>query len=571
MLTRRAAALALGGDTQGARRKGSPPQIGSWPSSRLTAIRHAPITVGVPQPRPCNLARPRRRLEHHGTMVARARTGLWSAVLLLSVGCQRANVPPGPLPTSPSGPSANGPATLWDSVHYAKDSTLNNAGAIRVTIADGDYVRAQVPGYPDYFMGRKVLRNTDETWSYGLVLRKMDWDRHTLALDHVVFKADPYPYALGDSNRIGGGLGAYDPDIISFNGELWVAFECVHLGFLWSNHETIFIEPIYSVCMGALDLVHGIGTATLTRTYVAVEGQRGPNGNYYSASVPRLLAYQGRAYLYWTAAQYQPAPSHKWINLTIRGTELKINQYHQLMPMRANGSFGSVHSSSSAETTEVWGLNANDPSSNVTADGYQMMTDGTWIYAVGALGGDGGTSGTITCLTPDGLSSGCYRLSIARSKQPLAVDTFNADILPSVQLPSNPVSYGFFFRDPHGTYLFMAGFGKAGGQPPRPENVLNVLPFNVNGATATTLAFSLTSTDKPICGTLGGTRCEWNGNKACSGLGQPSSDCVACCGGTVTGTEGCGTVGGNTCEWNGNGACGGLGAPTKDCDFCCVR
>jgi Trypsin len=71
------------------------------------------------------------------------------------------------------------------------------------------------------------------------------------------------------------------------------------------------------------------------------------------------------------------------------------------------------------------------------------------------------------------------------------------------------------------------------------------------------------------CGQRGGTRCEFNGNHACGGVGVYSPDCDVCCGGALTEPRSCGELGGTTCEFNGNNACGGLGAPSSDCDFCC--
>lgn len=112
------------------------------------------------------------------------------------------------------------------------------------------------------------------------------------------------------------------------------------------------------------------------------------------------------------------------------------------------------------------------------------MTDGTWIYATGALGGDG-------CIGPDGMSAGCYRLAISRAKQPLEQMVFNSDILPSSELPANPLSYGFFFKDQQGAYMFMGAFGQQNEDSSSLFYFLNVDPVNLPQYHATELAFPM--------------------------------------------------------------------------------
>jgi hypothetical protein len=379
----------------------------------------------------------------------------------------------------------------------------------------GEIVRAQVPGHPDYFLGREVYAehaSPPACGHYRLVLKRMNWATRTMTRVGTVFQANPQcsatacescvGHALGDGNLIGGMLGAYDPTIVEADGELWVAFECVHQGLMWQGAPQYYAAPLYSSCMGRLDVSAGIENAQLapSSTFVAVVGLSNLAGesNFYSGSVPKLLAFGGAHYLYWTAVQYRFGGSGaEWIDLTVRGVELQRElTYGLLSPVHVGGGTGSVYSRS-LDTYEVLGLVSADSTANAAADVFQVTTDGTSVFVTAALGGG-------DCRNPYAATSstGCYRAAIIRSAQALGEHVFNApplgaaEHLPVAGLPANPWDYGYFVRDAAGSWFLMGRLLNPVGPLLVPGNQHVVLPFNLvfDAATATSSGPSLNGT-----------------------------------------------------------------------------
>jgi hypothetical protein len=195
----------------------------------------------------------------------------------------------------------------------------------------------------------------------------------------------------------------------------------------------------------------------LSRTYVVVDGRSAdPRDKFvYSASDPKLLAFGGRLYLYWTAVKYWYPPGarkRELINITTRGMELE-QERTGLRRVWGKGSAGPVASYDPARNIQVWGVEPGDPRSSQTVDMFSIVPIGGRIYATAGVGGSG-------CLVPEGQSSGCFRPVISVSDIPLGRDIFNHHVLPEELLPSNAQDYLRIFRKPDGSLFMIGNFRK---------------------------------------------------------------------------------------------------------------
>lgn len=300
------------------------------------------------------------------------------------------------------------------------------------------------PALGDVWVAR-ILNNTDPAdlcsgTTISLALAKMDWKKLRLQQLQKTFDTSAGGVPIGDGHII---ASAYDPSVEAWNTELWVAFECTGPGLRASS------------CVGPLASDQTIDRA---RTTVVVKGTSAD-----SASVPSLLSHQGHLYLYWTDVHANQAV---WSDITGWGTELTQEQsgLRRLLPKASDGTpIMTPLSPKGALTMEVFGLDPNDPRSNTTADIQSAVSDGTWIYFTGGRGGSG-------CVTPLGTEPGCYRLTIGRSKSPLAYHSFNQELIPDSILPPNPQEYYRFVyrRDKKSTWL-------VGGVFLNPANLPNVM------------------------------------------------------------------------------------------------
>jgi len=294
----------------------------------------------------------------------------------------------------------------------------------------------QIPGQPDMFAGRVSQSAT----SWSLAVGRMNWNTNTISNLRPILTP---PVAIPQGRTI---TTAYDPSIAFFNNEFWAAFECHGTGF----------DGSAAACMGPLDINGAIDTA---RTYIAVLGNSSrSDGMIHSASVPKLLNYQNRLYLYWTAVNIDATPPNNWKNITSWGVELE-QEPGPLKRLWAKGAGGPIPSND-PRAVEVWGLGTDDRSDTV-ADVFQVFTDGRYVYATAARGGRG-SGGSDLCLTPLNPSGGCYRLSVSRASSPLGLHIFNQDIAADGQLPSNPHEYGRIIVLPDGSSRIMGQFLPAG-------------------------------------------------------------------------------------------------------------
>ncbi len=184
--------------------------------------------------------------------------------------------------------------------------------------------------------------------------------------------------------------------------------------------------------MTPLDLERGIDTS---RLYIAVEGRsQDPSDEAHpSASVPKLLSFDGRAFLYWTIVRVRKS-DNAWLDLTGRGIELVPEDGgSRLVP---NG-YGVKMPSNHPLAVEVMGP---EPDSQL-ADAYEIRKIGSEFYLFGSIG---------NCLTPTDHTPGCYRLTIRKSREPLGRHIFNRDRVAEGLLPSNPVQYMRLMETPTG-------------------------------------------------------------------------------------------------------------------------
>jgi hypothetical protein len=317
----------------------------------------------------------------------------------------------------------------------------------------------QIPGQSDLFLGRardygepgsgnKCDRRPSGVAVQWLALYKMNWQAHSLNYVQDVLKP-PMRIAAADDRPV---LlkNAYDPSVISYNGELWVAFECGGAGFRGA-----------SVCIGPLDR----NTYTINdprRVNMVIEGGPAENGFMYSASSPILIVFRGRVYVYWAALQGDTA-SGKWFADAVRGMEV-VQERSGLRRMWGLGSVGRPAPSYAPHlNVEVAGVDASDPMSDQSVDLKGAYVSGNDIYMTAGLGGRG-PGGKLNCYSGGGASYGCFRLQIFRSSSPLGPEIFNRHPLTGPKLPFNPTGYSRFFTDNHGQLSIMGYFF-----PPHPN------------------------------------------------------------------------------------------------------
>lgn len=322
----------------------------------------------------------------------------------------------------------------------------------------------QIWDFPDLFIGRMMnardARRPCDADSWSLVLEQMDWSKHRLTVLDTILKTPA---------KIAGGLevwSAYDPSIVNFGGEYWVAFECA-----FRNLKGVGA----SACIGPFDPHHPSRGIDLSRTYPIVFGRSAlPNDPYtYSASVPKLFVYYNRLFVYWAAIKIRSAPPHTWIDITTRGMEL-VQQGGRGGRLWPKGASGPVASFDPAHNVEVFGIVPSDPRSNQRAEVFSVRLVDGLVYAPGVLGGSG-------CLNIAGKSPGCSRLSISISRQPLGYHIFNQVMVPEADLPRNPVAYVRIVRDSKNELYLMGLALRARHQDRALQSGLFIMPLPPNG------------------------------------------------------------------------------------------
>ena len=294
-------------------------------------------------------------------------------------------------------------------------------------VCNGAY--SQLPGQPSLFVGR--IRQTQDptdcrTGAWTLALFRMNWATLDLNFEKFLLSV---PAATSDEISITNG---YDPYPVAFNGEIWVAFECV------GRHITGT-----SACVAPLKRdLSGLDTARLT-VPVMERPARPDAPTTFTASVPKLLAFGSRLFLYWTPVQRQKSDPSKWVNLGARGLELEV-EHGGARRLWAWGSEGrAVGAADPRLTVDVLARRTADPTADQVADISAVESVGCWIYVVASVGGVG-------CLYPNDAAPGCYRLQVTRSTASLGPNVFGQEFLVAPSLPRGAQIYARLVEDPGG-------------------------------------------------------------------------------------------------------------------------
>jgi len=337
----------------------------------------------------------------------------------------------------------------------ASESFLGQKGAVQIGYDGCNSVSfAQIPGHIADFVGRHLV-NTDPLngcsgTHFSLSLYRMDWANNHLRYVHPMF-AVPQPIPGGATVD-----SAYDGSVAELNGTIWVAFECVGVNITG-----------VATCVGPYDAA--TGTVDPMRTSVPVFGAAADGSDDYSASVPKLLAFGGKLYLYWTAVRMSKLDGH-WIALTTRGARM-VESGGKLWAAGAGGA--SVPSLDPAHNIEVWGNVSTDPQATAVADTGGVYTDGKHIFATTILSAPCGLHGVYPV--------GCkYRSAIARTINPLSPQTFRAGAqLDAKYLPSNAQGYARFYQRPDGSTHVMGFYPASPPGAPNPLPLTGLIGFPV--------------------------------------------------------------------------------------------
>jgi hypothetical protein len=307
----------------------------------------------------------------------------------------------------------------------------------------------QIPGYPNLFAGRYIESNTctaDGSVPDGLMtlgLAQMSRGKDGFPDGFVWVKKPLFAYTQSASVLSGDGnfytvpaqtiqdgyviYTAYDPSVITYDGELWVAFECTYVG---AHAADSCMAPL--ITNGDATGAHWHVDAART-TVVVSDGSANPYDFYaHAASVPKLVVFQGSVYLYYSSGRFWKDGG---VDINVRGVKLWQVAGSTGKVFRVNGLTQPAFAYDDSTSVEVMGVDPGDPLSNRVADAFGAYTDGTYIYLTGAVGGGA------DCPDPGGNGPGCYRLSIARTALPVGYHSFNSFRVPDSSLPVNPQEY----------------------------------------------------------------------------------------------------------------------------------
>jgi hypothetical protein len=291
---------------------------------------------------------------------------------------------------------------------------------------------AAIPGQPNMFIGRVLAIGSQSFCAAGnfttqpaLGIFQMNWPSNEMVFQNDLF---------GTPITINGIYvrSSYDPSIMTYNGENWIAWECTpHYGGL----------EYVSSCMAPL--LPDFSGIDQTRFSVPVRGNTGPSPNnpsqmisLSSASIPQLLNFGGTPYIYW-------AIDH---NIAVNTASNSMASRGAMLQQDVNGKFWVFGAGSTPIQTDDPGLTTvvrDVVSGDTTADHVSQVRivyadqTGQGLYTISNVGG---TNGSI-CLNPASVSQGCWRTEINYTTEPLAYNTFSQNPLPTTNFPINPTGY----------------------------------------------------------------------------------------------------------------------------------
>jgi len=318
---------------------------------------------------------------------------------------------------------------------------LGENGALQFTVMANGAPRscnevsfAAIPGDAAHVIGR--YDNGCANSSFSLARYAIDWTAQTLTLVNLAFDTSGGSVAVSKGDSIST---AYDATVMSYGGELWVAFEC---------GGTIAGATTASSCVGPMNASTGVLDASRTNVVVLGNNSLG-DGYYYSASVPELLDYGGTPYIYWSAVKMGATAPNTWVNITGRG--MKLVEVPASGGQLWNANTGTwVGSADPNNTIEVWGLGSTAADDTV-ADLQGVFTNGTDVFVTAGVAGTG-------CSQPFWPPT-CYAFTVSKTSNPFATDAFSSGTrLSASELPSNTHSYSRFIQDPRGRGYILGGY-----------------------------------------------------------------------------------------------------------------
>lgn len=281
-----------------------------------------------------------------------------------------------------------------------------------------------LPGYPGYFIGR-VQGTPTKTWCGGV---NTPPDFGTLAIFQisVAKKQMVMQYELLPSPATLNGVYVqtfYDPTVMVYNGEIWVATEC-------TPHT-----PGENVSACVMPLLYSGGKFAVDASRFSVPVQGDPITGT-STSVPQLVNWGGMPLLYWTAG-YQGAKAQTFAKVT-RGTFLMLGTDGALW---TPGSDGVSALASKGEI--VADVQPGNPLSSYVHSVRSLYPapNGEGYYIMSTRGGPG-------CTGPSSTGSGCWRTEVTFSPCPLGYDVFSSAPQPTDQIPVNSLDYPKTLTDP---------------------------------------------------------------------------------------------------------------------------
>jgi hypothetical protein len=297
---------------------------------------------------------------------------------------------------------------------------------------------------------------------WGLVLDSFNWRTKQFSIVKPLIDTSVDPHTGRSHAMIIGGpmqgliiRSAYDPSLTKFGKNEFVAFECT-----FENGERYGVDQTSS-CLAVFDPVNR--SIDMSRVTVVVSGDR-DGDTFHAASLPRLLSFHGKLYLYWAATTVRQG---RILRSAERGAELTVGT--GLPAIR--GTENRIPRSLDPASTEVWAPE-DSPSSNLIANITSFTPQDDSFLVLGVLGGSG-------CETPGGSSPGCFRLTMKSSSDPLAPLTFNRAQSVGTALPTNPEEYAIPTIDSQGRWWILAHFirpqsnGFAGRAPAPPISFWN--------------------------------------------------------------------------------------------------
>ncbi len=203
---------------------------------------------------------------------------------------------------------------------------------------------------------------------------------------------------------------AYDPAVLDYQGQIWVAFECAVSGLAGSAHT----------CLGRLEQKDA-ESYKLTSTDVVVQGHDFDtlNQTELSASVPKLFLFQDVPHICWTAVEIDVAIA-KFRQINTRCARLRAAADGRRLVFADMGDETRI-GSSDPRAVDVMNPLKGDPNSDLVADIYSIdhvtTESGESAYvAVAAVGGK---------TYPHDVPAGTYRIAFAVAANPFVKGAFD--------------------------------------------------------------------------------------------------------------------------------------------------